>query len=236
VLGLKTIFITYFPRRNIMLQKLFSFRSVAGLFSGLLLAGLASSAEAIVITGEIATASTTFLGSATATVDDSGLSGGLHGNALNTMWLSATTNSSGGDPDPWLLIDLGAVYDITSFTQWPYNLNGAHTKGIKNVDIRYSATNPAGTGNLLGAYVFSMSNGDGVNPIPGETFNASFTARYIKLDINSSYDTDFGDPNIGYGLSEIQFTGELVPEPTTAALLGIGAVLIGTCQRKRRSS
>jgi hypothetical protein len=219
-----------------MLQKLFVFRSQSVLFSGLLLVGLASSAEAIVITGETATASTTFLGSATATVDDSGLSGGLHGNATNTMWLSATVNSSGGDPDPWLLIDLGAVYDITSFTQWPYNLNGSHPKGIKNVDIRYSATNPAGTDNLLGPYVFSFSNGDGVNPIPGETFNASFTARYIKLDINTSWDADFGDSNTGYGLSEIQFTGELVPEPSTMALLGIGAVLIGAFQRKRKSS
>jgi hypothetical protein len=220
-----------------MLCKHLTLSSHALLLAGLLFVLPTNSAKAIVITGETATASSTVFNSPSFSpnhaVDDSGLSGGLHGNNTNgTMWLSQTTNSAGTDPDPWLTIDLGAVYDITSFHVWPYNENGGHSHGIQNVDIRYSTSNPAGTGNLLGAYVFQESNGNGVDPIPGEDFTASFTARYIKLDINSSYDNGVG--NVAFGLSEIQFTGELVPEPSTAALLGIGTVLISVCRRTRR--
>ena len=70
---------------------------------------------------------------------------------------------------------------------WQYNLNGAHGKTIKDVDILYSATNPAGTDNCLGALrFFHLQRRRSESDSRRHIYAALFTARYIKLDINSS--------------------------------------------------
>src|SRR5262249_6387500 len=110
-------------------------RSLCCLLGAALFATLASSATAAIISGETATASTirgngSFGGFyAVHAVDDSGLSGGFHSGSppfgslspIDTMWLSHNSNVEAADTDPWLRIDLGAVYNITGFHVWNYN-------------------------------------------------------------------------------------------------------------------
>ena len=54
------------------------------------------------------------------------------------------------------------------------------------------------------------------------------TARFFQLDILSNY----GGDNNFYGLSEMQFDGILVPEPTTASFLALSG--LGLMARRRR--
>jgi hypothetical protein len=200
-------------------------RSVCGTLG--LFALMTNAASAAPITGATATASTTFLGSANAAVNGAGLLGGnLHDDVVGNMWLSTTVNSGGGDPNPFLLIDLHGVYNITDFDFWQYNLNGAHGKTVKDVDITYSTSNPAGTGNVLGSFVFPQNLNPG-GALPGTNYPAVFTARYILLDINSSWDLDNGDSNVGYGISEITFNGTAVPEPSSMVLMAVGGLFFG---------
>ena len=207
-----------------------------------ILVSLASSATAAVITGESATASTTRYDGAgnfqaAHAVDDSGLSGGLHDEGQPShMWLSHHSSFESVDTDPWFRIDLGGVYDITSFHVWNYDENfGGRANGLQNVDIYYSTSNASvGTADsFLASYVFPNADDTLVNPgggdfhISGDDFSATLTARYIYLDINSNYG------GAAYGLSEIQFTGTAVPEPSSVLLLTIGSVLVGWRFRRR---
>ena len=58
-------------------------------------------------------------------------------------------------------------------------------------------------------------------------FSATLTARYVYLDVYSNYG------GAAYGLSEIQFEGTAVPEPSSALLLVMGSVLLGWRFRKK---
>jgi hypothetical protein len=185
------------------------------------------------IKGETATASSFYSADDRApihVVDDSGLMWGSPSGAghnvrpsiknVGTMWLSTTSSTGPADPDPWLIIDLGNVYQINRFHVWNYNETAGSGHGIKNVDIRYSSTDPKATDNLLGAYVFAKGVEQGKEYL-GEDFTASFQARYIKLDINSNWDGD----TFAYGLSEIQFYGKsLAADAVPEVRLLIGAI------------
>ncbi len=165
-------------------------------------------------------------------VDGSGLTGGQHTTAVQpNMWLSTGNGFGGIDPDPSVTFDLGAVYTISSFRVWNYNESPPNltNRGVNGVSVLFGTT-PA-----LGSTVPGITNfaqADGLNTYAGQNFNAfaPFNARYIKFDINSNY----GDTNTFYGLSEVQFDGVLVPEPGSLALLGLGSM--GLLLRRRRSA
>ena len=131
----------------------------------------------------------------------SGLVGGLHDVNPGNMWLSNGSGFGGVDLDPWVLSDPGAEYTISSFHVWNYNEAGAFaTRGVNSVSVEYGTT-PALGSTVPGIANFASATGAGGDP--GENFSgfAPFTARYIKIDIN----TNHGDGNVFYGLSEVQF-------------------------------
>lgn len=164
-------------------------------------------------------------------VDGSGLNGlGQHTGAVEpNMWLSQGTAFGGDDPDPFVLFDLGDVYKITSIQVWNYNENPPNLtgRGVNAVTVEYGQTGALGS-TVPGITNFAQA--DGAETYTGEVFNAfaPFEARFIKFDIDSNH----GGDNNFYGLSEVQFTGTLVPEPTSLALLGLG----GFCLARRRRS
>jgi hypothetical protein len=141
-------------------------------------------------------------------VDGSGLSGGQHTNAPpdgQIFWLSAGTCCGGvEDLDPSVTFDLGAAYTIHSFHVWNYNEVNLPNRGVNDVSVQY------GTTAALGSTVAQITNfaiASGQPTDLGEEFDefTPFSARFIKFDINSNH----GDPNIFYGLSEVQFDGAL---------------------------
>ncbi len=162
-------------------------------------------------------------------VDGSGLTGGQHTTAVQpNMWLSSGTSFGGDDLDPWVMFDLGGTYTINEFRVWNYNESPPNltARGVNAVSVQYGLT-PA-----LGSTVPGITNfaqADGTNTYTGELFDsfAPFSARYIKFDIDSNH----GGDNNFYGLSEVQFDGTLVPEPSTIALLALGG-LIFVCRRQ----
>lgn len=166
-------------------------------------------------------------------VNGSGLSGGAHTTAVEpNMWLSAGTAFGGDDLDPFVLFDLGGVYTISSFQVWNYNEvapNGTNltARGVNSVSVEYGIT--AALGSTVPG-ITNFAQADGLATYAGQEFNgfAPFDAQFIKFDINSNH----GGDNNFYGLSEVQFDGVLVPESSTAALLGCGA--IGLLLRRRR--
>ncbi|MBW8014971.1 MAG: hypothetical protein FVQ82_02215 [Planctomycetes bacterium] len=135
-------------------------------------------------------------------VDDSGLSGGMHDSDYKNMWLSSGIGYGGEDTDPSVTFDLGAVYTISSFHVWNYNQAGLPRRGINNVSVEYGTTAALGS-TVAGITNFAQATGaDGYTGEKFDTFTP-FSARYIKFDINSNH----GDVNLFYGLSEVQFYG-----------------------------
>jgi len=165
-------------------------------------------------------------------VDGSGLTGGAHKNgADNEAWLSQATSFGGLDTDPFVIFDLGAVYTINSFHVWNYNENATGvqvTRGVNSVSVEYGITSALGS-TVAGITNFAIA--DGTTTYTGEDFSSftPFDAQFIKFDIN----TNHGDGNNFYGLSEVQFDGVLavVPEPTTGALAGLSLLALAFRRR-----
>lgn len=144
-------------------------------------------------------------------VNGSGLNDGQHTNAVKgNMWLSSGTEYGGDDPDPFVIFDLGAIYTIGSFHVWNYNENPPNltSRGVNRVSVEYGTTPDLGS-TVTG--ITNFAEADGTSNYLGESFEKfpPFKARYIKFDINSNH----GSEENFYGLSEVQFYGELVPEP-----------------------
>jgi hypothetical protein len=190
------------------------------------------SANAAVITGVTATATTEVAGrTATNLVNGSGLSGGTHGTNPWEMWLSAASVPQS------VVFDLGSVYNVTQLNVWNYNEGGDWAGGplvdigSNAVTVTYGTTlsgfTLGGSTGTVGA-ITTFAKATGLATYTGETFSTSFNARYVKFDISSNY----GHPAYqNAALSEVQFTGIAVPEPSAALLGGLGMLAL---LRRRR--
>ena len=177
-------------------------------------------------------------------VDGSGLDyGGVlgaHSTAGRyTMWLDGSAKTQAKDTDPYLVFDLGDDFVLQAVRIWNYN--ETPRRGAKGVNILGSAdgqnfdlmkTIELDEGPLDNSYDFSQI-------IAGLT-NA-YGVRYVKFDFLSNHDgaifptSPYGDDGYGFvALSEVQFYGLRIPEPSTLALAGMGMAILAGCWRRRR--
>ena len=161
-------------------------------------------------------------------IDGSGLNltTGEHTNVVEgNMWLSSGNGFGGVDGDPKVVFDLGAVYTLDELRVWNYNEVNLPNRGVRGVTVNYGTTASLGS-TVTGISEFAQASG--LSNYTGETFDLSsapIKARYIEFDI----DTNWGDGNTFYGLSEVQFNATLsnvitgvTVEDFTSQLTGFG--------------
>ncbi len=146
------------------------------------------------------------------TVDGSGLSAGVHGNAADTFW---NTPAGVNIANQWIQWDLGASYTLDSIHVW--NHKDAYINSLKSVDIYFSNAaipgDPEGNGSTnwtrLGGASVEFPNAPDSN---NTGFDLAATAsaalpstkvRYIRFALNSNWGTSARS-----GLGEIQFTAK----------------------------
>lgn len=165
------------------------------------------------------------------TIDQSGFTpttpgevGGTHGNSPGgTMWMESNGDKTTGS----IVYDLGAIYNVDKFRVWNYNENGLSNRSMNRVEVTYGET--VALGNTI-ASITNFAQSPGANGYTGEEFTfATVSARYFRIESFSNY----GGSETG--LSEIQFNEAdpvAIPEPTSTALLGLGALALIMRRRK----
>lgn len=153
-------------------------------------------------------------------INGSGLSGNVHSGNWSTKWMTNGTVTG------LLTFDLGATFGVGSTEIWNYGTgccgNGRSTR---NLSITYSVDGL----NYFSAGSFQLSQPQS-DPFAGETIGLGFNARYIGFNLLSNYGDNYT------GLSEIKFfSGKVVPEPGTLALLGLTFAGLVISRRKKFS-
>ena len=141
--------------------------------------------------------------------------GALHGRAA----ADSTFVSGGAVPVTTgsIVFDLGGLYALDGMAVWNFN-GGDNTVGVKDV-IVLGSTNGVDFTPIGGApNLFAI--GAVAAPESAELFTFSSSASFVRFDIGSSYG------NSDFGLSEVMFTGTLVPEPSSLALLASGTAIL----------
>jgi hypothetical protein len=129
-------------------------------------------------------------------------------------WASASHVTSG-----YLEFDLGSDYALSTFALWTQN----NTSAIDS----FSLSSALDAGFTIG--VTNLGSFTAAKTLAMQTFTVSGTGEFIRLQVN----TTFGATNVNIG--EVAFDTELLPEPATVAILGVGLAGIGFTRRPRLS-
>lgn len=163
-------------------------------------------------------------------------SGGGAGPAPAAMWLSNGVFGTPNNPLPaFVVFDLGGNYDLDSLKVWNYNEAFASPtlvqRGANSVDISVASA-PGGPFTALGNFNFTIAPGttdvDFGQVIDLSSFTAANNAQLVRFDIL----TNHGGDNSFAGLSEVRFSGAVVPEPASAGFIALA--LAGLVLRRRR--
>jgi regulation of enolase protein 1 (concanavalin A-like superfamily) len=164
----------------------------------------------IVTTASIPTAEGS--GGPEVTVDESGLTAGLHGTGDATMWSGIAVAGEA----PWLQYDFGRAYKLYGMHIWNYNglYEYALGFGAKDITIEYAVEPNEWL--TLGDY--ALARGTSRNTYAGQLFDlGGLSARSIRININSTQNPAATQ----VGLSEIQFLHKPVfarePQPADGA-------------------
>ncbi|MGB0992575.1 MAG: PEP-CTERM sorting domain-containing protein [Akkermansiaceae bacterium] len=192
-------------------------------------------------------------------ISGSGLSAGLTGGeTLATAQATTHVLTGGGHTDSWTFgttggnpvfsIDLGSELSFGTIILWQYGNNGGptatdagnHTREFELIFHTAAEGSTFDFGTEAVEYSGTMSyidaGGDDSSATNlGQAFQfASVDAQYVGLRIVSNYG---GQPGITaggdrYGLGEVRFATEAVPEPSSTALLGLGGIALLLRRRK----
>jgi len=148
-----------------------------------------------------------------------------------------------GEGNPVFTFDLGADTDIGAVILWQYGNNGGAGPGNEGNSTREFSLmfKTDADGNDFTTWVPEFSGT--MDSIPGDTtadnyaqifpFAGVENVRWVGLRIDSNYDGQPGITNGGdrYGLGEVRFVDEVVPELSSALLGALG--LLGLLRRRR---
>jgi hypothetical protein len=152
-------------------------------------------------------------------------------------------NPDNGPVNAYIVIDLGAAFQITSMDLFNTHNANFDDRGTGNFSFEASnsVTNLGANGFDLSGSITSILSGTlaagSTNPDPAQTFTVTNTNtfRYIKFEPHTVATS--GPPCCGtnvYGLTEVRVFSS-VPEPSSIALLGSGLLAgLATLARRRR--
>jgi hypothetical protein len=121
------------------------------------------------------------------------------------------------------VFDLGAVYTDANMHMWNYSWSYDLGRGTDSFSYATSTDNISYTSDIMGNLAISIGNGS-----PSESFAIGSNARYVRISLLTSH----GNPTY-VGLNEVGFSGTAVPEPASAALVGLGCLSL-VIRRTRR--
>ncbi len=130
------------------------------------------------------------------TVDGSGLTDELyHGTDEATMWLSSEV----GPQPTWIQFEFDDIYKIEEMWAWNYNVVFESVLGIKDAIIEHSLD--GGVWTVLGETQFPQAPASAAYEHDTTIDFGGVAARYVRLTSTSNW----GDPAMQYGLSEVRF-------------------------------
>lgn len=150
---------------------------------------------------------------------------------FNSNW-SWVWNDGSGNPvisEEWIEFDLGQEYQLKGAYVWQTTFNNT-VRQTRTFDIDTSTDDVSYStvlANALLPQVTTLANGA---PATHFDFGTTVTARYVRFEIDGTYENPAGNQNWLGGIGEAKF--EVVPEPSSLILLGLGGLLL--MNRKRR--
>ena len=128
-----------------------------------------------------------------------------------------------------LIFDLGGTYSLSDIAIWQFNHidPNALQLGVKDFTLE-SSTNGISFTPLLGTTTLTIGSGN-TNDAAQISALGDITASHVRLN----YLNNYGNGTFT-GLSEVQFVVTAIPEPSTIAMFGIGAGVMGLVSIRRR--
>jgi autotransporter-associated beta strand protein len=143
--------------------------------------------------------------------------------ASGNMWMTTGNNwSTPNDPDPYLIYDLGLVYNLQATRIWNYNETGYTKFGCASILLSTSADGV----NFTQFGVINPAQGGGTSVEPAQDFATAVSGvRFVKMQVLTNWDGAIYWPSItGHsyfygvtdnrgiaGLSEVRFVGTPAP-------------------------
>lgn len=119
-----------------------------------------------------------------------------------------------------------ATYNVTDFYNWSYDFGGTNNNNTKDFTLDYGVGNFASS---LGTVTVARPSAGGT----AVNVATVFTADRVRITVTDNY---FGEAGGAGGdrasFAEIAFRGTAVPEPSSAALLGLGGLALILRRRK----
>lgn len=115
-------------------------------------------------------------------------------------------------------------FDISSASPWKVQIFAYFTGGVgeRNLNIYWPGT--------AGIAPIALSGSD--FGLTDAEFNGMFALRMV-MDANSAINGGHGNPAMTFQISNVQLNGSAIPEPSSVALLGMGA-LTALCLLRRK--
>ena len=134
---------------------------------------------------------------------------------------------SNGDTTIIFELTLDQTYNITDLVSWGYHFGSLNDNDISAVTIDYGVGDYASTTGSIGVGQ-SLTAGDSVTSNLGGTIQAN-QRRITVTDYYYNINNNGGDR---VGIAELRLIGDVVPEPSSAALLGLGGLALILRRRK----